>query len=373
MSHKTFYILFFLLGCIKEEKFESDYPLIITAEVEEINSSGALFSADIINQNSNDIINHGFLWGKSEDLTLNTASKFYTQLGSLNNLSFKQTINSTLIKDNKYYVRAYIQTTTKTIYGSIVSFKSLGSKGPKLIKIEPSIANIGDTVTLIGASFSLNPSDNEVEIDGLPIKVISSTESMLKIIIPRISLGNPKISIRIADSKSEGQTNLLTVKVPRIEVTNTNALACDTLILNLINRPTESIPIVYYNSALAFSKLLNPQTIKTISPVAFQGPLRISIVWEPGYATSTGDLKFAIPEIISTNPFVIDIGEEFFINGKNFSGPITMKIDNIPVQATLLNSETIVVKIDQSFSLNPDVFVSMCSKEFTLIDAFQEK
>ena len=373
MPRKVFYILLFLSGCLSEEKFESDYPLINTAEVEEINSSGALFSAIIINQISIDINNHGFLWGKDENLTLSTATKFYTRLGPLNNLSFKQMINSTLVKDNTYYVRAYIQTTTKTIYGSIVSFKSQGSKGPKLIKIEPTITNISDTVVFFGASFSLNSQDNEVEIDGLSAKVISSTESMLKVIIPRISSANPKISIRIADSKSEDQTNLITVNVPRFEITNTIPLVCDTLILNLINRPTESIPTVYFGGIMAYSKLLDAKTIKTISPIAFQGPFQISIFWEQGYSTSTGDIQFGIPKIISTNPFLIDIGEEFFINGKNFSGPISMKIDGITVQATLLNSETIVVKIDQVFSLNPDVFVSICGKEFTLVDAFQKK
>ena len=115
--------VFSLVTCDNYEFPKSPYPRIETLPVINISKTGVTFQANITQQAKLPIINHGFVWGRTGNPTINSQDK--VQLGSTSKLgNFEVDIKSGLYENETYFVKAFVATSDYFVYGKAVSFKS---------------------------------------------------------------------------------------------------------------------------------------------------------------------------------------------------------------------------------------------------------
>lgn len=115
--------LLLLVKCDNYEFPKSPYPRIETLSVVNISETGVTFQANIIQHGDLPIINHGFVWGITTNLSIDRAENI--QLGATAELgNFEVDIKSGLSKNKKYFVRGFVATSDYIVYGEPVSFTS---------------------------------------------------------------------------------------------------------------------------------------------------------------------------------------------------------------------------------------------------------
>lgn len=130
-------VFFFLLliGCADEQEIlPREYPRLRTLAVTEISAEGATFNAEIFSNSEFEIVDHGFVWKDNRYYnippSLDEAGTASEQLGPIDGFkNFYFRVEDRLLVNQEYYVRAFVVTKDFTVYGNVVSFKSMGSKG----------------------------------------------------------------------------------------------------------------------------------------------------------------------------------------------------------------------------------------------------
>jgi len=151
----------FVVSCTKEELTPRKFPRIKMLSVSDITITGAKLQAEIETLNDETIIDHGFLVLDNTSPTLANSDRI--SLGPVSEPVLAEALcERGLAKGKEYYVRFYVLTNTITVYSSVVSFTSQGSKPPVFHDFEPALGSWGDTITITGENFSTNPSKARV-------------------------------------------------------------------------------------------------------------------------------------------------------------------------------------------------------------------
>ncbi len=194
-----------LLQCNKYEFPKSPYPLIETLAVSNISETGATLVCNLEQLGAKPIVNHGFVWGAKKNVSLSNY-RGIINLGSLSALGeFQKEIKSDLLKDSVYFVKAFISTDTYTMLGNEVSFESSGSAAPIISSFFPKEGTWGDTVTVRGKYFSSNPKRMLVKFGTFNSKVITSSDSIVKCIVPD-NIGDESVKISVTVSGKTTQS-----------------------------------------------------------------------------------------------------------------------------------------------------------------------
>ena len=114
----------FHVRCMKDDNHAASYkPFVKISIVKDQHSAGATVEAEIVNQGQSRITDQGFVWGTTEDLTIETAS--YKSLGTA---SSKYSYSITGLESaTRYYVRAYAVNEHGISYSEPMSFKTTWS------------------------------------------------------------------------------------------------------------------------------------------------------------------------------------------------------------------------------------------------------
>jgi len=170
-----------LAGC-EDEPVQRDYPKIRTLEVTNITGNGATFIAEVIQEGTAPIAEHGFTWSLfTPDMT--SDERIY--LGSFSGTGrFEAEISTALKEGLTYEVCAFVKAGDYTVYGDKVKFMSLGSGAPEIIDFMPKSAGWGDTVTITGRKFSHLNSTNKIIIENQECSPFVSSDTLLKFAIP---------------------------------------------------------------------------------------------------------------------------------------------------------------------------------------------
>jgi len=108
-------------SCTEEEVTTRKYARVSTEEITEITSSGMIFHGKLF-FSSGDIMDHGFVWTDTGFPTLTNGNKI--SLGAKSDLGeFESSVTGTLQQGKLYSVRAYVQSSTYTMYGKILEFR----------------------------------------------------------------------------------------------------------------------------------------------------------------------------------------------------------------------------------------------------------
>jgi hypothetical protein len=209
MKIKSFIVIGFMLSvillmnrCEDEKPVPRDYPRLNTFPVTNISDSGALFTGEIYSVGIEDILEYGFVWGKTEHLLYEYSDKVIlgTQQGTG---TFSAFINSALVNGVTYWVRPYAKTSEHIVYGKALSFTSLGSLAPLITRFFPDSAAWGDTITIIGKRFSWIADKNIVKLNDKVCPVGSSTDTSVTVQVPTsINIKESLLSVTLEGNSS---------------------------------------------------------------------------------------------------------------------------------------------------------------------------
>jgi N-acetylneuraminic acid mutarotase/signal peptidase I len=352
------YILFIsllsiLIKCDKDEITSRNYPRLKTLLVTEITSEGAKFSAEIIYRGDFEVINYGFVWSESENPTLENSDRVVYSENIQTNHFFK-TIETTLKKEVSYFVKAFIKTDDYIVYGESMDFFSLGSKAPEIKTIYPGHGTIGDTITIKGSSFSYLNSTNKVYFDGIESTIISSSDTLVKVIVPVVGKDSVSVSLSILGNISE-YDGVFDLTTPIIEDFIPKQGAIDDTI-TIAGKYFSYLPesnIIKIGGIQCSIVSSSKNQIKAIIPPSLDIQNAVSLTIGGQVNISNKQFKFLPPIINSFDNTEVSFGEEVTMSGHNFS---FISENNLiflnGVQAEVLNAtkENILFKIPNNLS-----------------------
>ena len=192
-----FLFLFLAIGCQTDDstgKEEINLNLLISVP----QSGGVVLKANFSGLKPSKITKSGFLISTQQMPDFNNAILVN---GKINSDKFENTINTDLVYNHEYFVRAYLKAGSKDVYySSEASFVSLGSSAPTIKSVTQ--AHIQDTVTISGNYFTNKTSYVKVLFDDESSRVITSNDSIIKCIVPEtVKRFDPPIEIKIYEKK----------------------------------------------------------------------------------------------------------------------------------------------------------------------------
>jgi hypothetical protein len=345
-----FLILLNLGSCLEEEGINRDYPVPHTDEVTEITAKGARFTASISFPTVQEIVDHGFVWGKEPDLSVEKS--FFVKLGPTSADKFSSQITTTLQASVKHYCRSYIKTKNKTIYGNIVNFVSLGGQAPVIEGFSPLQASSGDTILVRGKNFSYRFEVNKISIGNATINSIQPTDTTLLFIVPfGLSKIANKIRVSVLGNETESKDDL-TLLLPELNSISNNQFAiCDTLKI-LGNRLTGfgSAPTIKLNGENAKVILVTQNEIRVICQNLLPNPFNASIsngVFETQVSLQVSQRK---PTVSSVEPKYYKANQIVTIKGQDLPSCISINAQIVtPVSthvAKILSSKRDELKVE---------------------------
>jgi hypothetical protein len=195
-------VLLILFACQKESR-KTEFLILSTNEVkiEGSTENGVVFSASILMENNEPILEQGFAYG------LNSNPDHHDQILKSSNSdegTFKMSPNDVLIPDTTYYVRSFAKTNKYLTYGNQVSFYSNGSEPPVLEKIEPAVAFWGDTVMITGQNFDHSGLQNKVWFN----KILASRswgkkDTIYAVVPPALKTKKSEVSVTLYGKRSQ--------------------------------------------------------------------------------------------------------------------------------------------------------------------------
>lgn len=321
---------FLLFTCLEEDPVNRAFPVVDTGDVSNVSTAGARFSGTLAYRKLDEIIDHGFVWGTQEELSLEAS--FFASLGTPAQAEFSADINSTLMARATYYCRSFARTKEKTVYGNLVKFSSLGSEGPLITSFAPLQGSSGDTLKVSGRNFSHRKEVNIVTFEGVPAVVAEATDTLLKVIVPpEPAKVSNKIKVSILDhiSESNGSFN---IKAPRIlSVVKSTFMLCDTVVIS-----GEGLMVFGHKPSVRLNGLdanivdVSPTQIRFTSQWLMPGAVNLSISGKLFNITSPVQLTQIQPEITSIDPPVYLPGDTITISGRNWPSckPLTVTMHN---------------------------------------------
>lgn len=312
---------FSLTGCEEEKAHPRDYPRVRTLPVSNITAEGATFKGDLYSLGTEPIKEYGFVWGPNIDPGLESDKVILPGENAALGI-YTAEIRSTLKEGTEYTVKSFIKTDSHVVYGTPLTFVSLGSMAPLITGFEPDTVIWGDTLKINGKNFSYIPSKNIVRINQTECFVISSTDTTLFTIV-RSALADSKsrISVEISGNSSLYDKKDLFIKMPVISgmfpistywgesvtITGKNIVAgfnefsvsIGSRLCSIIEKKKDSLTFTVSELIITPSNEVN---IK-INGVDFTVP---------------GILTLSLPEIKSIAPRSAGWGDTIIISGNNF-------------------------------------------------------
>lgn len=360
-----FVVLFIsLFSCLEEEEIQRDYPKVTTLSVSEITPFGAKFSGVIQSGFLEDVQTYGFVWGTDEKLKLENSFSIELSDPEVNEVT--TTIRSTLVKSLTYFVRFYVKVKGKTIYGNIVEFISLGSEGPVITELRPQSGTIGDTVLIKGRNFYTKSNTLLVSFEDRSAKVISVTDSTLKVIVPEPSTFDLQFlsisasiqgNITYAPKKFELE---LAKIIPKINsVFPTKVLGCDTVYIvgeNFKSTSNEIMVSLQNHQSVELLKATNDSIVIKLAALP-PGDLGIKVHSGRFDFVTDNDFEEVRPSFVSISPTVVRPGSLITLKVKNFPMCIPVGVFGVPGEVVSFGGDEIKFKISEtclpeSFSLN---------------------
>lgn len=312
-------IFIFLLSCNEENPIERGYPKVITENPTNITEEGVVFNGNINNYENLDIIEYGFLWDFRSAL-----SNFIDKKVLVNNFNggkFSAIINSTLIKDQTYFVRAYAKTDKYTIYGNKISFKSQGSNAPEINNVIPKSGTWGDTIKVIGKGFSYVKRFNKVTFNNVVSEVVISNDSVITCIVPPVK-DIKELAIKVSLPHKESISDVyFTLNAPEItSISTLTGTFRDELIIKGNNFGKKDIyNEFYFGNVISKLEYINKNTLKVIVPDAIESKSsELKVVSSSISTIYDGKFQLIPPKITNTNKTSMFIGEEIEIKGDYF-------------------------------------------------------
>lgn len=315
-----------LFSCQKEPLPATESPRVSTHAISDISELGAVFHGEIENPEGEEIVGYGFVWQKEREPGNSSDNKKLLN-PPLQNGKFSASISSTLEPYKEYYVRAFIKTRDKTIYGIVKSFTSLGSQAPEAFTMQPKSGVWGDTVLIKGNHFSYQKKENHVKFGAQEAIVLSSTDTTLLVQAPPLH-GNGNVEVSFGTAGYWASNHLTyTYLLPEINSFSPGSGTFgDIVLLKGLNFSLSPETKVYlktdkYNSTSAAVISISKSTISFAIPyeISSSNP-RIEVVSSGVAVEGPNSFYLLPPQISSFSPDTVKSAEQLItLYGENFN------------------------------------------------------
>jgi hypothetical protein len=320
---KAFFLLALvtlLVTCNNYEFPKSPYPKVETLPVANISTSGLTFQGSISQLATLPVIDHGFVWGADKNLSL--TDDFKVHLGAASSLgTFEAEIKSGLVQGNTYFVKAFVATEDYFVFGEVESFISQGGTAPVIDSFVPAAGTWGDTIAIHGNYFGTAPGSNAVKFGSLDAKVLSSTETIIKCVVPAnlVVLSIP-ISVRVA-GKTTISAKSFQLTVPIIDnVSPTTGTFQDEVIITGSNFGAIKSHVVTVGGHPAEIVASSRTSLKVKIPVeVILKTNEIKLTLNQKTTTASQYFNILPPAIASISKTEGRVGDEVDITGDNFN------------------------------------------------------
>ncbi len=170
-------------SCEREGESPRTYPRVGMALVQGIDESGAVFSGEIYDFGSEEILEYGFLYSPNPEMNITNAN-MVKESGKPEKV-FQMKATHSLRNGETYYTAAFLRTAEHVVYSKAVPFVSMGSEGFVLEKIEhKDLLYFGDTVAVTGKNISSSIEDLRVLVNQSPAMVFDRQPDGFKFVLP---------------------------------------------------------------------------------------------------------------------------------------------------------------------------------------------
>ncbi len=351
------------MGCQKEVIDSKEYPRVSTLGVTNINSEGATFNGEVLSSGNTSIIEQGFLWDTTAVLRDNSKNKIL--LEDVNNTGrFKYRMSGSLNKNQKYYVKAFSKAQEYLVFGDVVSFLSKGSKPVQITSFNPSVGSWGDTISIKGQR--LNGIDYTVYFGNLQAEILSSSDSIMKVIVPS-KLNEKRVKILIeSQDDTISSVEYFNYRSPEVSgISALNGTFNDELIItgrNLCGYDAYNVK-VYFNETAATVIEVSSNMLKTTVPSGVtKNELQVCVMVDGSKDCYNELFQLAAPVIENVIDDHVFIGQTLGIEGQNFN-PLpeqnVVLIDGKDAEVIEASANYLEIVIPDGIYINRDASVSM--------------
>ncbi|WP_193217752.1 MULTISPECIES: IPT/TIG domain-containing protein [unclassified Imperialibacter] len=197
-------VLVIISSCAENQDIPlpKDYPILITNEAINVDSTGVTISARLIPGNSSEIIAFGFRWFSAHET-------FDYQITPLSDDMMTLRIEGGLSVDTSYSFSAYVKTPQYEIVSEHKSFTSAGSPKLEIFDFQPKMVDVGDTVTIFGKGFS--PGKTSIFFQGVYGQIIQLSFTSIKFIVPKSQYVGPTTFKILSRGSSAASPEKITV------------------------------------------------------------------------------------------------------------------------------------------------------------------
>lgn len=300
------FLLGLLLGCNKYEVMPREYPRIKTLPVTENTTEGVKFDAEIILRGDMEILSHGFVWGGPNP----TKERNHTRISfdALQDNNFSQIIVCELRKGVNYHMRAFVETNDFIVYGENVEFVSLGTYTTDCGGFSPKVGILKDTIDIKGVGFNFRNGSNKVRFGNTVAEVISSSDSLLRVIVP-FDLEEEKspITVEVGSEVYSFDEEFTLLKPKVVDIEETEITYCDSVKFIVENFPSNSLIKVHFLDQVTTAVRIGQDEIITNVPFFIRDKGNINPIVEIGNfnLSSNKELIFKNPQLdLTSDPFI---------------------------------------------------------------------
>jgi N-acetylneuraminic acid mutarotase len=321
-------ILLFIIGlicqtCADEDLSTRSYPSVDTELVTDISADGATLNAKIISTGDAGISDHGFVYSNAPNPTLENSDRI--SLGNVDKTTrFSALANRNLVKDQKYYVRAYAlaKETNFVVYGTQVEFTSMGGVAPVLKDFFGKDGVIGDTIIMIATGISDVKEKNQVYFGGVRATVAKvSTDSLWCIVADYTPKGENTVTLRVGQLQVNAESKFVLNEMRFTSVSPESISFGDTVTIVGMNFPKLRNLI---SATLLGKDAIVASVSSSVVKITFVDDVSIAesvVTLKAGVQTisSANSIKLLAPLINTVTPLKGTKDTEITISGKYFS------------------------------------------------------
>ncbi|CAM1342279.1 hypothetical protein [Tenacibaculum aestuarii] len=223
-------------------------PSLATYNVENIETTSAIFNGELISNGNAEIIEKGFCWGINPNPTIDD-SKI---IADNNQLGIYNSAVNDLSRDTKYYVRSYATNSIGTAYGEEIEFSTLNNYF--MFNTNTIITTLHNTQDKVIYFLTINLENSEKKIiayNYVTMDVIAeSSVEYYQNSLHTIGTFNNQMELYIITTNKVKILNALTLE----EVEELNVPDA-TNVLSSVQMKNNLIFVSYYNSNLGFNKV----------------------------------------------------------------------------------------------------------------------
>lgn len=293
-----------LTGC-EDEPVQREYPRVRTLEVSNISPEGATFEGEVYDQGDAPISEHGFAWALNPSSIEYSNKVFLSGVDSSPRFTFN--IISTLIKDKRYYVAAFVKSGEYTVYGNVVEFDSQGSHGPEITGFSPERVICGDTIIIRGRYFSMANGQNNVLFNKVTATVCDPvSDTLLHVVVPfTVSATENFLTVEVTGKSTTYTQKTLIIDRPEIEsISPAQARWGDTISMSFrYLRKSDNIRFFMSKTQMVLVEAYDGKTTRAIVPYeADYSPMDVSFSANDTWFTYSGIFTLLPPLISSISP-----------------------------------------------------------------------